>query len=46
MQPDAVREGEEFTGRFIRDIDAKPDDLIVLFEDEMPIDRLHNGGYS
>lgn len=43
---DAVREKEEFARRFIRDIDAKSDDLVVLFEDEMPIDRSHSGGYG
>ena len=27
-------------------MDAKPDDVVVLFEDEMSIDRAHNGGYG
>ena len=27
-------------------MNAKPDDVVVLFEDEMSIDRSHNGGYG
>ena len=43
---DAVREREEFARKFIRDTNAKPDDAVVLFGDEMSIDRSHNGGYG
>ncbi len=41
---DVVREREEFARKFIGDMNAKPDDVVVLFEDEMSIDRSHNGG--
>ena len=44
--PEVASEREEFAGKFIRDMDAKPDDVVVLFEDEMSIDRSHNGGYG
>ena len=44
--PEVASEREEFTSKFIRDMNAKPDDVVVLFEDEMSIDRSHNGGYG
>ena len=43
---EVVSEREEFAARFMKDMDAKPDDVVVLFEDEMSIDRSHNGGYG
>jgi hypothetical protein len=39
-------EREEFAVRFISDMNAKPDDAVVLFEYEMSIDSSHNGGYG
>ena len=27
-------------------MDAKPDDVVVLFDEEMSLDRWHNGGYG
>ena len=43
---EVVKEREEFAGAFIEDVKAKPDDVVVLFEDEMSMDRSHNGGYN
>ena len=43
---DVAREREEFASKFIEDVKAKPKDAVVFFEDEMSIDRSHNGGYS
>ena len=43
---DVVREREEFARQFTRDMNAKPEDVVILFEDEMPIDRSHNGCYG
>ena len=42
----AVREREELAKEFMMDMSARPDDLVVLFEDEMPKDRSRNGGYG
>ena len=36
---EVVKEREEFARAFIEDVKAKPDDTVVLFEDEMWIDR-------
>ena len=42
-----LRKREKFTVRFIREmVDARPEDVVVLFEDEMSIARSHNGGYG
>ena len=43
---EVVKEREEFARAFIEDVKAKSDDVVVLFEDEMSIDRSHNGGYG
>ena len=43
---DSVMEREEFARQFMKDMDAKPDDVVILFEDEMSIGRSHNGGYG
>ena len=43
---DVVREREEFARQFMKEMKAKPDDAVVLFEDEMSVDRSHNGGYG
>ena len=43
---EVVKEREEFAREFIADVKAKPDDVVVPFEDEMSIDRSHNGGYG
>ena len=43
---EVVKEREEFARAFIEDVKTKPDDVVVLFENEMSIDRSHNGGYG
>ena len=43
---DAVRKREKFATKFIRDTSAKLDDAVILEEDEMSIERSHNGGYG
>jgi hypothetical protein len=40
---EVASEREEFAVRFIRDMNAKPDDVVLLFEYEMSIDGSHNG---
>ena len=39
-------EREEFARKFMKDVKAKPDDAVVLFEDEMSMDCSHNGGHG
>ena len=46
LSDEVVREREAFARQFMKDVKAKPKDAVVLFEDEMSIDRSHNGGYG
>ena len=43
---EVVKEREAFARQFIEDVKAKPKDGVVLYEEEMSIDRSHNGGYG